>query len=152
WHLVYAVPEGATTVPIGAAISNTQLYVLDQRRQPVPIGVPGELYLGGDGLACAYLHRPDLTEQSFILSSFREGQRLYRTGDTVRWLPGGALEFIGRRDSQVKIRGFRIELGEIEAWLAQRDGIRDAVVLAREDPSGRRELVAYIVAHDAGRP
>src|SRR5262245_56390104 len=87
WHLVHTVPEGTNTVPIGAAISNTQLYVLDQRQQPVPIGVPGELYLGGDGLAWGYLHRPELTEQFFVPSSFREGQRLYRTGDTVRWLP-----------------------------------------------------------------
>jgi len=145
WHLARDVPSQAT-LPIGKAISNTQLYVLDGRQQPVPVGIPGELYLGGDGLAQGYFRRPELTDERFVANPFDGGRsRLYRTGDLVRWLRSGDLEFIGRRDSQVKIRGFRIELEEVEAALVRHNSVRDAAVVVREDRPGHRELVAYVV-------
>ena len=142
WHLVEQVTLDAATVPIGRAIANSQLYVLDRHMDPVPVGVPGELYLGGDGLAEGYLYRPDLTAERFIPDPFnaREGTRLYRTGDIGRYLSDGAVEFIGRVDNQIKIRGFRVELGEIEAALARHPSIREAVVVHAE-----ARLAAYIV-------
>ncbi len=143
------------SIPIGRPINNTQVYILDSHLQPVPVGVPGELYAGGDGLARGYLNRDDLTQQKFIPNPFvgaiRESplreDRLYKTGDLVRYLPDGNIQFLGRIDNQVKIRGFRIELGEIEAAIAQHPKIKENVVILREDRPGVKQIVAYVVLH-----
>ncbi|RYZ34328.1 MAG: amino acid adenylation domain-containing protein, partial [Myxococcaceae bacterium] len=147
WHEVAEVASDAVTVPIGKALSNTELYVLDSRWQPVPVGVPGELYIGGDGLALGYLGRPALTAEKFVPHPFspKPGARLYRTGDQVKQSPDGAVVFLSRLDSQVKVRGFRIELGEVESALIQREDVRESVVVVREDTLGHRRLVAYVV-------
>ena len=138
-------PPGAS-VPVGGPIQNTTFYVLDAQREPVPSGVAGELYIGGDGLARGYLHRPELTAERFIAAPFHKGERLYRTGDLVRRRRNGTLEFLGRADFQVKLRGFRIELGEIEHALRQQPEVAECVVMLRED-GGSKELVAYLVLH-----
>ncbi|MFB2977829.1 amino acid adenylation domain-containing protein [Microseira sp. BLCC-F43] len=146
WYLIEEVPEGATNIPIGRPLSNTTLYVLDSHLQPVPIGVPGELYIGGYGLARGYLNRPELTEQKFIPNPFSKiPSRLYKTGDLVRYLTDGSIEFITRIDNQVKIRGFPIELEEIKAILEQHSIVKEAVAIARTDSDGNKQLVAYIV-------
>lgn len=135
--------EQLSVVPIGRPIQNIQLYILNEQRQLQPKGAPGELYIGGVGLARGYLNQPALTEQRFIEAVPVTGSRLYRTGDLVRYLPNGEIEFIGRVDHQVKIRGFRIELGEIEQQLAQLEWIDASVVVVREDQPGQPQLVAY---------
>ena len=134
------------TVPIGRPIANTQVYILDRHQQPVPIGVPGELHIGGASLARGYLNRPDLTTEKFI-NQFNDiiNTRLYKTGDLVRYLSDGNIEFLGRLDRQVKIRGFRIELSEVETAIAQHSAVRETVVVAREDIPGHKYLAAYIV-------
>jgi amino acid adenylation domain-containing protein len=152
WSAVSRVLTAASDICIGAPIANTEFYVLDAQQQPVPIGVPGELYIGGDGLARGYLHRPDLTAEKFVPHPWSEGARLYRTGDRVRYRSDGRLEFLGRMDYQVKIRGFRIELGEIETTLSQHPQLAQCVVMDRDEPSGDKRLVAYVVPVSGAAP
>src|SRR5581483_3519260 len=138
------------SIPIGRPIANTQAYILDSNLQPVPIGVPGELFAGGDGLALGYLNQPQLTAEKFISNPFSNdaSARLYRTGDLTRWLPDGTIEFLGRVDTQIKIRGFRIELSEIETALNNYPAIRECAVVAQQNGSDKK-LVAYFVAENS---
>jgi len=147
--------EGDPAPPIGKPIWNTRVYVLDKDCNPAPYGMPGELFIGGDGLARGYWNRPELTATRFVPDPFsaQPGGRLYRTGDRVRFLPDGSLSFLGRIDHQVKVRGYRIELGEIESTLAAHPGVRDCAVVAREDATGDKRMVAYVVpASDRKEP
>lgn len=148
WSSFMPLAADAVTTPIGKPIPNTLIYILDAEAQPVPAGVVGEIYIGGAGVARGYLNRPELTRERFLGNPFHDapGARLYKTGDLGRWLPEGVIEFRGRADGQVKLRGFRIELGEIENTLLRQPGISAAAAVLREEKTGPRQLVAYVVA------
>jgi amino acid adenylation domain-containing protein len=155
WTTVAHCPADRPDPHIGRPVANAQIYLLDQYLQPVPVGHPGEVYIGGDGLARSYLRRPDLTAERFLPHPFshEHGCRLYRTGDLACYLPDGSLKFLGRSDNQIKLRGFRIELGEIEMTLNSHPAVQESIVLAQEGLSGERQLVAYIVANrEYGKP
>lgn len=147
WSSTHRLDDRVGHIPIGKPIANTALYVLDDNRQPVSVGTPGELWIGGEGVVRGYFERPRLTEERFVRDPFSHvaEARMYRTGDLVRWRADGVLEFIGRVDHQVKIRGYRIELGEIEARLSEQPGVRECVVVVREDSPGDQRLVGYMV-------
>ena len=153
WSACWQVRDPGAGISIGRPIANTSVWVLDSNLEPCPVGVPGELYIGGDGLALGYLNRPELTRERFVEVALDQGHPtlLYKTGDLGRWRSDGLLVCLGRTDSQVKVRGYRIELGEIEAAIASHPGIRQVVVLAREDRASDVRLVAYVVAGEAPR-
>jgi len=148
WATIHQIQPGVNSIPIGRPIANTQIYILDPNHKQVPIGEPGELHVGGAGLARGYLNRRELTEEKFIANPFdqKPDSRLYKTGDLARYLQDGNIEFLGRIDHQVKIRGYRIELGEIETTLSQHPDVKQVVVIAREDIPNQKRLVAYLVA------
>ena len=147
WSSVWQVTEKETPILIGQPIANTQMYILDKNLQPVPVGVPGELHIGGDGVARGYLNRDDLTQERFLPNPFTNNanDRIYKTGDLARFMANGDIECLGRLDFQVKVRGFRIELGEIESVLVQHASVRQGVLTAKEDASGTKILVAYVI-------
>ncbi len=151
WFAVGAIDPRWTSIPYGRPIQNAQYYVLDSRRQPVPAGVTGDLYISGACLAQGYLNRPELTAERFVTNPFRPGERMYLTGDLARYFANGELEFLGRADFQVKIRGYRVELGEVEAALLALPNVRDAVCSAFTDVSGAKALVAYLTAKEQQR-
>ncbi|HEY5813831.1 MAG TPA: amino acid adenylation domain-containing protein, partial [Terrimicrobiaceae bacterium] len=144
WYQIPSTLNSRVRIPIGRPVANAQIYILDSHHNPTPIGVPGELWIGGDGLAHGYLKRPELTAERFIQSPFEPFQKLYRTGDRARFLPDGNIDFLGRLDNQVKIRGFRIELGEIESVLREHPSVDATVVVVRTDQGGK-QVVAYVV-------
>ncbi|HSY54710.1 MAG TPA: non-ribosomal peptide synthetase, partial [Opitutaceae bacterium] len=150
WSTIYRVQSREGSVSIGRPIANTQVYVLDHNLNPVPAGVPGELYIGGLGLARGYLNRPELTAERFIRNPFSDDprERLYKTGDSVRYRPDGNIEFYGRLDDQVKVRGYRIELGDVESALQKHPQVKEAVVVVRPDGTGENRLIAYLVMQD----
>ncbi len=148
WSTIKRITE-EEPITIGKPIANTQIYILDNNMQPVPVSVPGELCIAGDGLARGYLNLPELTAEKFVDNPFADGQKLYKTGDLARWLPEGEIEFIGRIDHQVKVRGYRIELGEIEARLNEHPAIKDCVVIVKEDEHNK-QLIAYYTGDDKG--
>jgi amino acid adenylation domain-containing protein len=154
WSTCWKVESPLGSVLIGTPIGNTQTYVLDASKQPVPTGVPGELWIGGDGVTLGYLNRPELTRERFVDDPFVHvpGAKLYRTGDLARWRPDGTLEALGRTDFQVKVRGYRIELGEIETLLGRHPAVAQAVVVARPGPGGENRLVGYVVGRDGEAP
>nr|QEO73861.1 condensation domain-containing protein [uncultured bacterium] len=147
WSGLWRVPAATESVLIGKPIANTQFYVLDEHFRPAPAGVPGELYIGGDGVARGYMNRPEMTAERFTPNPFgkAKGSRLYRTGDVVKWKAEGELEYVERRDQQVKVRGYRIELGEIEAVLNEHPAVKESVAAVKEDGAGNKRLVAYVV-------
>lgn len=148
WKAAASDSCGAAIAPIGQRVGRRSLYVLDAQLNPLPQGVAGELYIGGEGLARGYQGQPGLSAERFVADPFcNHGGRLYRTGDLVRLRSDGVIDYLGRFDHQVKVRGFRIELGEIESRLRKEPGVRDAVVVARE-VSGARQLIGYVVCHD----
>jgi aspartate racemase len=151
WSTLCRITD-AGNIHIGRPIDNTEIYILDACNQPLPVGLPGELLIGGEGLARGYLYRPELTAERFVAHPFKPGARLYRTGDLARYRADGNIDCLGRLDSQVKIRGFRIELGEIEAHLASHPGVQQNVVVAREDTPGEKRMVAYVAPSPAATP
>ncbi|AIQ12433.1 non-ribosomal peptide synthetase [Paenibacillus durus] len=146
YYSINEIDEDAGSLPIGKPIANTSVWIVDRNQQLVPPGVPGELCISGDGLSRGYLNNEELTATKFVPHPFESGGRMYRTGDRVRWLPDGQIEFLERMDHQVKLRGYRIELGEIEQVLLEHENIREAIVLARKDPAGQDVLYAYVTA------
>ncbi|HEY6351462.1 MAG TPA: amino acid adenylation domain-containing protein [Candidatus Angelobacter sp.] len=152
WYVVRRADREKANIPIGRPLANSQVYVLDPEMNLSPVGVVGELCIGGEGLGRAYWRRPEMTAEKFIPNPYSEagGERLYRTGDRARWLPDGNIEFLGRMDTQVKIRGFRVELGEIESTLRQQSGVRDCVVMAKPGVDGSKRLVAYVAGDREG--